>query len=49
MVFSWLAPNPRARRDAKFGRVQQFVINPAGIPEPADQVYGSVPPVAVRV
>src|SRR6266851_10023211 len=38
MVFSWLAPNPRARRDAEFGRVQQFVINPAGIPEVCDML-----------
>ncbi|MDP1960741.1 MAG: pyridoxal-phosphate dependent enzyme, partial [Reyranella sp.] len=30
---SWLANNPRARRDLPFGREQQFVVNPNGIPE----------------
>jgi diaminopropionate ammonia-lyase len=30
---SWLARNPRARRDLPFGRDQQFVVNPNGIPE----------------
>lgn len=30
---SWLARNPRARRDLPFGREQQFVVNPNGIPE----------------
>ncbi len=38
MVFSWLAPNPRARRDLKFGRAQRFVINPAGIPELCEEL-----------
>ena len=33
MVTPWLAKNPRARRDRTFGRAQQFVINPDGIPE----------------
>ncbi len=30
---AWLAPNPRAKRSLPFGREQQFVINPNGIPE----------------
>jgi len=30
---SWLAHNPRAKRDLAFGREQQFVVNPNGIPE----------------
>src|SRR6266481_6235373 len=38
MVFSWLAPNPRIRRDAKFGRAQQYVIDPEGIPELCDML-----------
>ena len=38
MVLSWLAPNPRARRDAKSGRAQQYVIDPAGIPELCDML-----------
>ncbi len=29
----WLAPNPRADRSLAFGREQQFVVNPNGIPE----------------
>jgi diaminopropionate ammonia-lyase len=29
----WLAKNPRAKRSLEFGREQQFVINPNGIPE----------------
>lgn len=29
----WLAPNPRAKRNLEFGREQQRVINPNGIPE----------------
>ena len=33
MVPSWLAKNPRATPSLKFGREQQFVINPNGIPE----------------
>ncbi|TAJ41441.1 MAG: diaminopropionate ammonia-lyase [Reyranella sp.] len=30
---AWLAPNPRLDRDLAFGRDQQFVVNPNGIPE----------------
>lgn len=30
---AWLAPNPRLDRDAAFGREQQFVVNPNGVPE----------------
>ncbi|WP_421995021.1 diaminopropionate ammonia-lyase [Reyranella sp.] len=33
MIPSWLAPNPRATRSMTFGREQQFVVNPNGIPE----------------
>ena len=33
MVPPWLASNPRARPDLEFGREQQFVIDPNGIPE----------------
>ena len=33
MVTPWLANNPRAAKALKFGRDQQFVINPNGIPE----------------
>jgi len=33
MVPPWLASNPRARPDLEFGREQQFVIDPDGIPE----------------
>ena len=29
--------------------VDGAMLNPAGIPNPADQVYGSAPPAAVRV
>ena len=30
---AWLAKNPRLDRDLAFGRDQQFVINPNGVPE----------------
>ena len=30
---AWLAGNPRAARDFPFGRDQQFVVNPNGVPE----------------
>lgn len=30
---AWLAPNPRADRALPFGRDQQFVVNPNGVPE----------------
>ena len=33
MVPPWLASNPRARPTCQFGREQQFVIDPNGIPE----------------
>src|SRR4026208_848313 len=33
MVTPWLEKNPRAAKALKFGREQQFVINPNGIPE----------------
>ncbi|MDP2329254.1 MAG: diaminopropionate ammonia-lyase [Reyranella sp.] len=30
---AWLAPNPRLDRNLAFGREQQFVVNPNGVPE----------------
>src|SRR4026208_2279511 len=33
MVTPWLEKNPRAAKALKFGRDQQFVVNPNGIPE----------------
>jgi diaminopropionate ammonia-lyase len=33
MVTPWLVRNPRAAKVLKFGREQQFVVNPNGIPE----------------
>ncbi len=38
MVPPWLAKNPRLKPDQKFGREQQFVINPNGIPELSDML-----------
>ena len=38
MVPPWLAPNPRADRRQKFGRDQQFVVNPNGIPELCEEL-----------
>ena len=38
MVPSWLAKNPRVRRGLEFGREQQRVINPNGIPELCDML-----------
>jgi diaminopropionate ammonia-lyase len=38
MIPSWLAKNPRAARGLAFGRDQQFVINPNGIPELCDML-----------
>ena len=34
----WLAKNPRARRSAEFGRAQQRVVNPNGIPELCEEL-----------
>ncbi|KAK6021885.1 diaminopropionate ammonia-lyase family protein [Ostertagia ostertagi] len=34
----WLAKNPRATRPLEFGREQQFVINPNGIPELCEEL-----------
>jgi diaminopropionate ammonia-lyase len=34
----WLTKNPRATRPLKFGREQQFVINPNGIPELCEEL-----------
>jgi diaminopropionate ammonia-lyase len=36
MIPSWLAQNPRARQGRKFGREQQFVVEPGGIPALCD-------------
>src|ERR1044072_4061561 len=33
MVTPWLEKNPRAAKALKFGRDQQYVVNPNGIPE----------------
>jgi diaminopropionate ammonia-lyase len=38
MALDWLAANPRARKDLAFGRDQQFVINPNGVPELAEEL-----------
>lgn len=38
MVSSWLAANPRAQKGLAFGRDQQFVVNPNGIPELTDEL-----------
>ena len=38
MVNAWLAKNPRADRKMPFGREQQMVINPNGVPELADEL-----------
>ena len=38
MIPPWLAKNPRARRGLEFGRDQQFVVNPNGIPELCDML-----------
>jgi diaminopropionate ammonia-lyase len=38
MVTPWLSKNPRANRKMPFGREQQRVINPNGVPELADEL-----------
>src|SRR5262245_36855174 len=38
MVPSCLAPNPRAAKARQFGRAQQFVVNPNGIPELCEEL-----------
>ena len=38
MAVAWLAANPRAHKDLAFGREQQFVVNPNGVPELADEM-----------
>src|SRR5262245_65286692 len=38
MVTPWLARNPRAAKARKFGREQQFVVNPNGIPELCEEL-----------
>ncbi|MBX9944699.1 MAG: diaminopropionate ammonia-lyase [Reyranella sp.] len=35
---AWLAKNPRADRALPFGRAQQFVVNPNGVPELLDEL-----------
>ncbi|WP_291299505.1 pyridoxal-phosphate dependent enzyme, partial [Elioraea sp.] len=35
---AWLAKNPRLDRDLAFGREQQFVVNPNGVPELAREL-----------
>lgn len=34
----WLAANPRAKHNLPFGRDQQFVVNPDGVPELTDEL-----------
>ncbi len=38
MVPDWLAANPRARKSLAFGRDQQYVVNPNGVPELTDEL-----------
>src|SRR3982074_3237726 len=38
MVLPWLAENPRIGRGLAFGREQQFVVDPDGIPELCDML-----------
>jgi len=38
MTHDWLARNPRARRSLSFGRDQQYVVNPNGVPELLDEL-----------
>ena len=38
MVPPWLAHNPRADKNLAFGRDQQFVVNPNGVPELTDEL-----------
>ena len=35
---SWLAANPRANKGLAFGREQQYVVNPNGVPELTDEL-----------
>ncbi len=43
MVPDWLAANPRTRKSLAFGREQQFVVNPNGVPEMTDEIAASCP------
>jgi diaminopropionate ammonia-lyase len=38
MDFAWLASNPRSKRGQAFGREQQYVVNPNGVPELLDML-----------
>lgn len=38
MALSWLEANPRAQKGMAFGRDQQFVVNPNGVPELAAEM-----------
>jgi diaminopropionate ammonia-lyase len=38
MTHDWLARNPRARPNQPFGREQQYVVNPNGVPELLDML-----------
>jgi len=38
MTHDWLARNPRALADQPFGREQQYVVNPNGVPELLDEL-----------
>ena len=38
MVPDWIAANPRVRKGQPFGREQQYVVNPNGVPELTDEL-----------
>ena len=38
MVPDWIASNPRVRKGQPFGREQQYVVNPNGVPELTDEL-----------
>ena len=38
MVPDWIASNPRVRKGQPFGRDQQYVVNPNGVPELTDEL-----------
>ena len=40
MVTPWLENNPRAAKSLKFGRDQQYVVNPNGIAELSRELIG---------
>jgi diaminopropionate ammonia-lyase len=38
LIPKWLAANPRTRKGQSFGRAQQYVVNPNGVPELTDEL-----------